>query len=310
VFDDGADFDRLSGRAETSGVHARDNDDALWWESPPVSPYSTSVRPTYAPAPPPITYPDRQQEPYAERLTEVQRRLQQETIAIPRPQRRWLVTVREVAETLLLAALIFLAVRASFQNFRVEGHSMDPSLADGEYLIVNKLTYAQLDLGFLDPLPFFDAGDDPVHYLWGAPSRGDIIVFRAPLTPNRDFIKRIVGLPGDTVEIHESNGEVKVNGQPLTEFYIQGTTGCTQTCTWTVPAAGSEESQRQCGSEKCYFVLGDNRQNSSDSRQGWLVPKENIVGKALITYWHEGSPEVHFAPNHSVGIADKASAEQ
>ena len=137
-----------------------------------------------------------------------------------------------------------------------------------------------------------------------------MIVFRAPLTPNRDFIKRIVGLPGDTVEIQETNGEVKVNGQPLTEFYIQGTTGCTQTCTWTVPEAGSEESQKQCGSDKCYFVLGDNRQNSSDSRQGWLVPKENIVGKALITYWHEGSPAINFAPNHNVGIADKASAEQ
>ena len=306
------DADALAGTSALPEAHRFDtrwHRDELWWEAPPAASYSTPAPPTYAPPAPP-GYPDRQQEPYAERLTEVQRRLQQETIAIPRPQRRWLVTFREVAETLLLAALIFLAVRASFQNFRVEGHSMDPSLADGEYLIVNKLTYAQLDLGFLDPLPFFDAGDDSVHYLWGAPDRGDVIVFRAPLTPNRDFIKRIVGLPGDTVEIHESTGEVKVNGQPLTEFYIQGTTGCTQTCTWTVPEAGSEESQQQCGSDKCYFVLGDNRQNSSDSRQGWLVPKENIVGKALITYWHEGSPAINLAPNHSVGIADKASAEQ
>jgi signal peptidase I len=310
AFDDADAFAELSRRAEASRLDARRHEDALWWEAPPAAAYSAS--PAYSPTPPPPSWypPDRQQPPYAERLTEVQRRLQQETIAIPRPQRRWLVTVREVAETLLLAALIFLAVRASFQNFRVEGHSMDPSLADGEYLIVNKLTYAQLDLGFLDPLPFFDAGDDPVHYLWGAPDRGDVIVFRAPLTPNRDFIKRIVGLPGDTVEIQETNGEVKVNGQLLTETYIQGTTGCTQTCTWTVPEAGSEESRKQCGSDKCYFVLGDNRQNSSDSRQGWLVPKENIVGKALITYWHEGSPAINLAPNHSVGIADKASAEQ
>jgi len=307
-FDDADAFAGPSRRTEASRLDAPSYEDELWWEAPPAAVYSAS--PAYAPPPAPSWYPDRQQQPYAERLTEVQRRLQQETIAIPRPQRRWLVTVREVAETLLLAALIFLAVRASFQNFRVEGHSMDPSLADGEYLIVNKLTYAQLDLGFLDPLPFFDAGDDPVHYLWGSPDRGDVIVFRAPLTPNRDFIKRIVGLPGDTVEIQETNGEVKVNGQPLTETYIQGTTGCTQTCTWTVPEAGSEESQNQCGSEKCYFVLGDNRQNSSDSRQGWLVPKENIVGKALITYWHEGSPAINLAPNHSVGIADKASAEQ
>ena len=309
AFDDDDGFAGPWRRAEGSRSDARRHEDVLWWETPPAAAYSASHA-FSPPEPAPSWYPDLQQQPYAERLTEVQRRLQQETIAIPHPHRRWLVTVREVAETLLLAALIFLAVRASFQNFRVEGHSMDPSLADGEYLIVNKLTYAQLDLGFLNPLPFFDAGDDPVHYLWGSPDRGDVIVFRAPLTPNRDFIKRIVGLPGDTVEIQQASGIVNVNGQPLTETYIQGTTGCTQTCTWTVPEAGSEEARKQCGSDKCYFVLGDNRQNSSDSRQGWLVPRENIVGKALITYWHEGSPAINLAPNHSVGIADKASAEQ
>jgi signal peptidase I len=300
------DADALGGpprQAFARRVSDRTHDDALWWEAPPASPYLSQPIPAW--------YPDRHAPPYAERLTEVQRRLQQETIAIPRPERRWLVTIREVAETLLLAALIFLAVRASFQNFKVEGHSMDPSLADGQYLIVNKLTYAQVDLGVFDFLPFFDAGDDPVHYLWGAPDRGDVIVFRAPLSPERDFIKRIVGVPGDTVEINESSGEVRVNGHPLTEAYIQGVTGCSsQNCTWTVPAAGSTESEQQCGSDHCYFVLGDNRQNSSDSRHGWLVPKENIVGKALITYWHEGSPELHFAPNHSVGLAGEAAAEQ
>jgi len=292
-----------SQRAYASRRPDRRPEDALWWEAAPAAPYSP---PHQVPARPPDSSP----QPFAERLTEVQRQLREETIAIPRPERRWLVTVREVAETLLLAALIFLAVRASFQNFKVEGHSMDPSLADGQYLIVNKLTYAQVDLGVLDFLPFFDAGDDPVHYLWGAPDRGDVIVFRAPLSPERDFIKRIVGLPGDTVEINETNGEIKVNGQPLTESYILGATSCSQACTWTVPTAASDESRQQCGSDRCYFVLGDNRQNSSDSRQGWLVPKENIVGKALLTYWHEGSPDLHLAPNHSVGIADEASAEQ
>jgi signal peptidase I len=279
------------------------HEDPLWWETAPAA--------AYVAQPAPAWYPDRFQQPYAERLTDVQRRLQEETIAIPRPERKWLVTFREVAETLLLAALIFLAVRASFQNFKVEGHSMDPSLADGQYLIVNKLTYAQVDLGLFDFLPFFESGDDPVHYLWGSPDRGDVIVFRAPLSPERDFIKRIIGKPGDTVEIHESSGEVKVNGQLLKEDYIQGVTGCSSpVCTWTVPEAGTEDSQKGCGSDHCYFVLGDNRQNSSDSRQGWLVPKENIVGKALITYWHEGSPDVHVAPNHGVGVVDEASAEQ
>ena len=275
-------------------------EDSLWWEAQ-AAPYTRQPAPAW--------YPSRDPEPYVDRQTDLQRRLQQGTITLPRPERRWLVTFREVAETLLLAALIFLAVRGSFQNFKVEGHSMDPSLADGEYLIVNKLTYAQIDLGFLDFLPFFDAGDDPVHYLWGSPGRGDVIVFRAPTSPERDFIKRIIGLPGDKVEIDQTSGQVSVNGTPLKETYILGTTSCSQSCDWEVPQANTQDSRDQCGSNDCYFVLGDNRQNSSDSRQGWLVPKENIVGKAIITYWNEGSPQIHFAPNHSVGITDEASAE-
>jgi signal peptidase I len=284
-------------------AHDYSVEDALWWETPPATPYIPREGPAW--------FPDRYQEPYGERLTELQRRLRQETITLPRPERRWLVTVREVAETLLLALLIFLAVRGSFQNFKVEGHSMDPSLADGEYLIVNKLTYAEIDLGIFDFLPFFDAGDNPVHTLWGSPDRGDVIVFRAPTSPERDFIKRIIGLPGDTVVIEEGSGNVTVNGSLLTEGYIQGTTGCSQqTCTWNIPKANTPEAQQTCGSNSCYFVLGDNRQNSSDSRQGWLVPKENIIGKALLTYWDQGSPDIHFAPNHSVGITDEASAEQ
>jgi signal peptidase I len=280
-----------------------DWNEAPWWESQPAAPYSAQPQPAWYPQS--YTHQYGQAGPVAEAVSPAQ-----EAIAVPRPRRRLLVTFREVAETLLLALLIFLAVRASFQNFKVEGHSMDPSLADGEYLIVNKLTYAQLDLSFLNFLPFFDAGNDPVHYLWGGPDRGDVIVFRAPTSPDRDFIKRIIGLPGDTVEINETGGEVKVNGAPLHESYILGTTSCTQSCTFTVPKAGSPESYGNCGSHDCYFVLGDNRQNSSDSRQGWLVPKENIVGKALITYWHHGEPELDLAPNHSVGIVDKAAAEQ
>ncbi len=277
--------------------------DEPWWEAPGSGgPYSPQRQPSW--------YPEPHHQPYGEQSPGGQSQLRAGTIALPRPERRWLVTFREVAETLLLAALIFLAVRASFQNFKVDGHSMDPSLADGEFLIVNKLTYAEIDLGMFDFLPFFDAGDNPVHYLWGSPDRGDIIVFRAPTSPDRDFIKRIIGLPGDTVEINQTSGEVRVNGAPLTEHYIQGSTQCAQSCTWTVPKANSAESRQTCGSNSCYFVLGDNRQNSSDSRQGWLVPKENIVGKALITYWHEGSPELQFAPNHSVGIVGEASAEQ
>lgn len=253
-------------------------------------------------------YPDRYQPQYQERLTELQRRLRESTITVPVPERRWVVTLRELAETLLLAALIFLAVRASFQNFRVEGASMQPSLQNGEYLIVNKLEYAEIDLGTFDWLPFFDSGDNPVHDLWSEPERGDVIVFRAPTSTSRDFIKRIIGLPGDVVTIEPSNGLVRVNGTSLTETYIQGKTDCgaDADCTFRIPEAGSEQARDECGSDECFFVMGDNRQNSSDSRQGWLVPRENIIGKALVTYWNNGGPSFQLAPNHSVGNAEEA----
>ncbi|MCI0838567.1 MAG: signal peptidase I [Chloroflexi bacterium] len=251
-------------------------------------------------------YPDRHRVPYEERLTELQRRLRTDTIVLPRPERRWAVTARELAETLLLALLIFFAVRASFQNFKVEGASMEPSLENGEYVIVNKLSYAQLDSGFLDWLPFVGGGSDGPEYLWGSPDRGDVIVFAAPTSTSRDFIKRIIGVPGDEVLINETNGEVSINTVVLFEPYIQGTTACGSACRFDIPLAGSQESFDTCGSSECYFVMGDNRQNSSDSRQGWLVPRENIIGKTLITYWNDGGPEISLAPNHSVGEAEEA----
>lgn len=252
-------------------------------------------------------YPDRYVPAVHERLTDLQRQLREAVLVVPKPERRLGVTIRELAETLLLAALIFLAVRASFQNFRVQGGSMQPSLEDGEYLIVNKLSYAELDTGFLDFLPFFESDENPLR-LWDKPALGDVVVFAAPTSPDRDFIKRVIGTPGDTVQIDATTHEVIVNGEALAEPYIQGQTTCGESCTYEVPEAGSPESHDVCGSDECYFVMGDNRQNSSDSRQGWMVPRENIIGKAMITYWHEGGPNIGLAPNHDVDNDGSAEA--
>ena len=277
-------------------------EDALVWETPLAEPFRPGPRER-------AWYPLTPAAAYESPAATLGHAVPAGAIAIPRPERRWLVTARELVETLLLAVLIFLAVRASFQNFRVEGASMQPSLQDGEYLIVNKLSYAEIDMSVFDWLPFYESGGQSVNHIWDSPSRGDIIVFQAPTSTSRDFIKRIIGLPGDTVEINEISGQVSVNGEPLPEPYIQGATTCSANCMRVIPKANTAESQADCGSNACYFVLGDNRQNSSDSRQGWLVPEENIIGKALITYWHEGNLDVDLAPDHSPE-ADKATAEE
>jgi signal peptidase I len=176
----------------------------------------------------------------------------------------------ELVQTLLLAALIFLMVRGVAQNFRVEGPSMEPGLHNGQYLLVNKAVYFKLDLEKLSKyLPFIDGGDSPTRFLFHGPQRGDVIVFRYPRDPSRDFIKRIIGLPGDTVSI--SDGVVTVNGSALEEQYIN--TGSNSDMEDTVVPEGS------------YFVMGDNRPNSSDSRTWGFVPEENIIGKAMFSYW-------------------------
>jgi len=190
----------------------------------------------------------------------------------------------EVAQTLILAAVIFFMVRGVAQNFRVEGPSMEPGLHDGQYLLVNKAVYFKLDLESLAKyLPFVD-GDDGSKFLFHGPERGDVIVFRYPRDPSRDFIKRVIAVPGDTVSIHE--GQVTVNGQLLEEEYLDETTrGDLDN---TVVPDGS------------YFVLGDNRSNSSDSRSWGFVPEENIIGKAMFSYWPLS--ELGGVGNHSIDL--------
>jgi signal peptidase I len=174
----------------------------------------------------------------------------------------------EIVQTVLLTIAIFLAVRSVVQNFRVEGASMDPTLHSGQYLLINKVLYARTDGTLLDR--FFDT--DPsseVNFLFGGPNRGDIIVFRSPGQSDKDFIKRVIALPGETVKIVD--GRVFVNGSPLEEPYVR------HHATYDL-----DQKQVPAGS---YFVLGDNRPNSSDSHLGWFVPANNIIGKAWVSYW-------------------------
>ncbi len=193
--------------------------------------------------------------------------------------------VREIIETLLLAVIIFVAVRAVVLNFRVDGHSMEPSLDNNEMLLVNRNAYFAFDedkwFGWI-PGVETDGSDDPT-FPFGKPERGDIVVLNPPTSASADkpYIKRVVGEPGDTIELQ--NGSVFINGEQIDEPYLEGLeTNCrpTQTCgPLTVP-------------EDAVFVLGDNRGNSEDSRFFGVVPIENIIGKAWLTYWPVGEIEL------------------
>jgi signal peptidase I len=174
----------------------------------------------------------------------------------------------EMLQTVLLTLVIFLAVRAVVQNFKVEGASMEPSLHSGQYLLINKVGYARTDGTPLAALVKQDASMGS-GYLFGGPQRGDIIVFRSPVQPDKDFIKRVIGVPGDTVEVR--GGQVFVNDQPIEEPYIRDRSP------YLVP--------RQVVPPTHYYVLGDNRPNSSDSHVWGLVPADNIIGRAWVSYW-------------------------
>ncbi|HET9913055.1 MAG TPA: signal peptidase I [Anaerolineales bacterium] len=151
----------------------------------------------------------------------------------------------DILETVILAVVLFFGINAVSARVRVDGFSMRPTLEDGEYILVNKLAYKT-----------------------GEPTRGDIIVFIFPVNPQEDLIKRVIGLPGETVSIH--NGVVSVNGIPLTEPYIASPPAYDGD--WVVP-------------EEQLFVLGDNRNDSRDSHQWQFLPLENVIGKAVLIYW-------------------------
>lgn len=158
---------------------------------------------------------------------------------------RWGRFVLDIVETLILAVVLFLGINAISARVRVDGTSMIPTLENGEFVLVNKMSYRFSDV-----------------------DRGDIIVFHFPRNPEEELVKRVIGLPGDHVSVQA--GTVYVNGQLLNEPYIAS------------PPAYSGEWDVLDGQ---LFVLGDNRNNSNDSKDWGLLPFDQIVGKAVLIYW-------------------------
>lgn len=160
----------------------------------------------------------------------------------------------DIIETIVVALAIFVVgYLFLFQPHQVNGASMEPNFHDKEYLLTDKISYR-----------------------FHPPQRGDIIVFRAPKNRELDYIKRVIGLPGERIRI--ANGSVFINDQKLKEDYLKGN------------ATSSSGSFLQAGTdflipEDEYFVLGDNRSHSSDSRDWGTVAKEDIIGKAWLRYW-------------------------
>lgn len=175
----------------------------------------------------------------------------------------------DILQTIVLALAIFMiAYLFLFQPHQVKGHSMDPNLQDGEYLLTDKLSYR-----------------------FSKPKRGDIVVFEAPINRREDYIKRIIGLPGENILVRD--GKVLVNGHPLEETYLPANFR-------TNPGVFLAEGATITLGPDDYIVLGDNRDNSSDSRSWGAIKKKDLVGKAWVVYW----------PPPEVGLVKKVSYEE
>jgi signal peptidase I len=180
-----------------------------------------------------------QEEQFEEQIEEVKEQEEgQEKI-------RWGRFVLDIVETIILAIVLFIGINAISARVRVDGTSMIPTLENGEFVLVSKISYR---LGDVD--------------------RGDIIVFHFPRNPEEELVKRVIGLPGDHVSVQA--GTVYVNGQLLNEPYIA-----------SAPSYSGEWDVL----DGQLFVLGDNRNNSNDSKDWGLLPFDKIVGKAVLIYW-------------------------
>jgi signal peptidase I len=184
-------------------------------------------------------------------------------------------TVREYFESIVIAVILALFIRTFVvQAFKIPTGSMENNLLIGDHLLVNKFVFGPTETSLERTLL-------PI----GTIKRGDVLVFKYPVEPDRDFIKRVIGLPGDTVELREK--KVYINGKPLDEPYVH----------FLQPPGGESELHEVTSFDvrerygpvtvpaNQYFIMGDNRDNSQDSRYWGFMPRENVKGKALLIYW-------------------------
>jgi signal peptidase I len=178
--------------------------------------------------------------------------------------------VRDTVEVLLIAVILYVAIAFALQTVRVDGESMVGTLENQDLLLASKISY---DFG-------------------GNPQRGDIVILIPPTDPSQDFIKRVIGLPGDVIEINGNHNPtqllIKPGGkgafQALNEPYLpQAWTTLKYCCTSTGMASSAPEALTIPAGD--YFVMGDNRNFSSDSRVFGLVPRKNILAKAILRIW-------------------------
>ncbi len=180
----------------------------------------------------------------------------------------------ELFGTVAIFFTAFLALNFSIQNFRIDGTSMDPTIVNEQHIVISKLPYIKVNFGALKQLkPWRKKSEEGYDlFVFIPPSYGEVIAFNYPLDPSREFMKRVIGLPGDTIEIDK--GWVIRNGKQLVEPYVR------------------ESDKRSIKPvkvpENSYYVLGDNRSVSNDSRNWGAVQKEFIIGRAWFSYWPSG----------------------
>ncbi len=199
-------------------------------------------------------------------------------------------TLREYAEAIIIAVLLAVFIRTFVvQAFKIPSGSMKETLLVGDHILVNKFTYGT-------KIPF----TDKTIFQLNNPGRGDIVVFRYPVDPSKDFIKRVVGIPGDRIRIE--NKKVFINDEYLDEPYVQFTDS-------VVKHAGIDPRDNMSTvevPENSYFVMGDNRDESYDSRFWRFVDQREIKGKAFIIYWSWNSDGfLTINPSNSVVRLDR-----